>query len=172
MMDDLLFPTLRAAHILLAALWLGAAFLLSIFVLPAVRDAGTAGGHFMATLHRRKLHVFMAASAVLTVLSGVWLYWVLTSGLERAALFSRTGIVFGIGGLCGVLALALGASVIGPGAARMVELVEQTAATPEADRGDHLQRIQALQQRTACPGQVAVLLLLLALILMVSGHYV
>jgi hypothetical protein len=54
----------------------------------------------------------------------------------------------------------------------MVELVEQTAATPEADRGDHLQRIQALQQRTAFAGKVAVLLLLLALILMVSGHYV
>jgi len=57
------FLVLRAAHVLLAALWLGAAFMLSVFVMPAVRDVGPGGGQFMQTLQRRKLHAFMALAA-------------------------------------------------------------------------------------------------------------
>ena len=159
-------------HILVAALWVGAACLLAWIVMPAVRDAGVAGGPMVVSLHRRKLHVFMAASSVLTVLSGLWLYWVFTAGLERALVGSRSGIVFGVGGLLGLLALIIGASVIGPGSARVAALAGQTAALPEAERAAHAERVAKLQQRTMLASRIDLGFILVALVLMASGHYV
>lgn len=166
------YLVLRVLHILVAALWLGAAGLLAAIVMPAIHDAGAAGGSFLASLHRRKLHAFMAANAVLTVLSGLWLYWVLTTGFDPAIVWSRSGLVFGIGGLCGLLAMTIGGSIIGPGFARLAVLAEQTVPLPEAERADHAQRLSAIRQRTAWASKVALVLIVAAMLLMASGHYV
>ena len=171
-MDSNGYLVLRVLHILVAALWLGAAGLLATIVMPALRDAGAAGGTFLASLHRRKLHAFMAASAVLTVLSGIWLYWVMTAGFNQVVVLSRSGLVFGIGGLCGLLAMIMGASIIGPGFVRLTALAEQTDSLPEADRGAHAQRLSAIQRRTALASKGALVLMVAALVLMASGHYV
>jgi uncharacterized membrane protein len=154
-MDAKGYLVLRVLHILAAALWLGAAGLLALIVMPAIRDAGRAGGSLLALLHRRKLHVFMAASAVATVLSGIGLYWVLTAGFDQALVLSRSGIVFGVGGLCGLLAMIIGGSVIGPGFVRILALTEQTASVPERDMASHAQSISGMQQRTALAARVA-----------------
>jgi hypothetical protein len=171
-MDANAYVVLRVLHILVAALWVGAAGLLAVVVMPAVGDAGVAGGPFLASLHRRKLHVFMAASALLTVLSGIWLYWVLTTGFDPSIVWSRGGMVFGIGGLCGLAALIIGGAIIGPGFARLAELTEQTSAMPEDQRAAHAQRLAALRQRTMLASKCALALIVIALVLMASGHYV
>jgi len=171
MMDATVYLALRVLHILVAALWIGAAAVLAWVVMPALRDAEPAGGRMTSSLHRRKLHAFMAASSVLTVLSGLWLYWVLTSGLSSGIVLSRAGLIFGVGGLCGLLALILGGSVIGPGFARAVALTEQSAALPEAERAGHAQRIAALQQRVTLATRIDLGLIVVALVLMASGHY-
>ena len=165
------FLSLRAAHILLAALWLGAAFLLSIFVLPAARDVGSAGGQFMATLQRRKLHAFMAGTAVLTVLSGIWLYWMFTAGLQTEIMFSGGGLAFGIGGLCGLLAMILGGAIMGRGTARMVALGERAVLLADAERAAHMQEMEALRRRLSLAGKFILLLMIAALLLMAVGHY-
>jgi uncharacterized membrane protein len=170
-MNDSLFLSLRALHILLAALWLGAAFLLSVFVMPAVRDVGPAGGQLMATLQKRKLHAFMGASAALTVLSGLWLYWVFTAGLQEQVMFSRGGLAFGIGGLCGLLAMILGGAVMGRGVARMTAMGEQMATLSDAERASHMQEITALRSRLNVVSKIILLLMIVALLLMAVGHY-
>lgn len=171
-MDANVYVVLRVLHILVAALWVGAAGLLAMVVMPAVGDAGAIGGSFLASLHRRKLHVFMAASALLTVLSGIWLYWVLTTGFDPAIVWSRGGLVFGIGGLCGLLALIIGGAVIGPGFARLAELAEQTSAMPVDQHAAHAQGLEALRRRTMLASKGALALIVIALVLMASGHYV
>lgn len=171
-MDSNGYLVLRVLHILVAALWLGAAGLLALVVMPAIRDAGTAGGTLLASLHRRKLHAFMAASAVLTVLSGIWLYWVMTADFNQAMVLSRSGLVFGIGGLCGLLAMIMGASIIGPGFVRLTTLAGQTGSMAEAERAAHAQRLSAIQQRTTLASKGALVLIVVALVLMASGHYV
>jgi uncharacterized membrane protein len=171
-MDTHAYVVLRVLHILVAALWVGAAGLLAMVVMPAVGDAGAIGGPFLASLHRRKLHVFMAASALLTVLSGIWLYWVLTTGFNPAIVWSRGGLVFGIGGLCGLLALIVGGAIIGPGVARLAEQAGQPDAIPEAQRATHAQRLAALRRRTMLASKVALALIVIALVLMAVGHYV
>lgn len=171
-MDANAYVVLRVLHILVAAWWVGAAGLLALVVMPAVGDAGAAGGPFLASLHRRKLHVFMAASALLTVLSGIWLYWVLTMGFDPAIVWSSGGLVFGIGGLCGLLALIIGGSIIGPGLARLAELAGQTDAIPEAQHAAHAQRLAAIHRRTMLASKCALALIVIALVLMATGHYV
>lgn len=170
-MDANAYVVLRVLHILVAALWVGAAGLLAMVVMPAIGDAGAAGGPLLASLHRRKLHVFMATSALLTVLSGIWLYWVLTTGFDPAIVWSRGGLVFGIGGLCGLLALIIGGSIIAPGFARLAELSGQAAALPEA-QATHAQRLAALRRRTMLASKGALALIVVALVLMAIGHYV
>lgn len=171
-MTESLYLVLRVLHILVAALWLGAAGLLAAIVMPAIRDAGAVGGSFLGSLHKRKLHAFMAATAVLTVLSGIWLYWVLTSGFSPDIVWSRNGLMFSIGGLCGLVAMIIGGSMIGPGFVRLAALVEQTGSLSEAERDAHAQRLSAVQQRTALASKGALLLIVAALVLMASGHYV
>jgi hypothetical protein len=171
-MDANAYLVLRVLHILVAALWVGAAGLLAMVVMPAVGDAGAAGGPFLVSLHRRKLHVFMAASALLTVLSGIWLYWVLTTGFDPDIVWSRGGVVFGIGGLCGLVALVIGGAVIGPGFARLATLSEQTDAIPEDQRAAHDLRIDAMRRRTMLASKCALALIVIALVLMATGHYV
>jgi len=171
-MDANVYVVLRVLHILVAALWVGAAGLLATVVMPAVGDAGAAGGSVMASLHRRKLHVFMASTALLTVISGVWLYWVLTTGFDLAIVRSRGGLVFGIGGLCGLLALIIGGGIIGPGFARLAELAGQTDAMPEIERAAHSQRVAAIRRRTMLASKCALALMVIALLLMAMGHYV
>ena len=167
-----LLLAVRTLHILVAALWVGAIFLMTVFVVPALRDAGAAGGSFMVALHRRGLHVFMASSAGLTVLSGLWLYWVFTAGFNHDAMLTRGGLAFGIGGLCGLLAAIIGGSVVGRGFKSMVEMNERTAALPEAERAAHLQQIAGLRQRTGNAAKVVLVLVIAALLLMAVGHYV
>jgi hypothetical protein len=169
-MDAGAYVVLRVLHILVAALWVGAAGLLAMVVMPAVGDAGMAGGPFLASLHRRKLHVFMAASALLTVLSGIWLYWVLTTGFDPDIVWSRSGLVFGIGGLCGLVALVIGGGIIGPGFARLAALTEQTAAVPEDQRAAHVQRLGTIRRRTMLASKCALALIVIALVLMATGH--
>ena len=165
------FLVLRAAHVLLAALWLGAAFMLMVFVLPAVRDVGPGGGQFMQTLQRRKLHAFMALAATLTVLTGIWLYWRFTSGLDADVVLSPGGLAFGIGGICGLLAMILGGAILGRGFAQIVALGERATAGPEAERAMRMQDIEALRQRLAVAGKLILLLMVAALVLMAIGHY-
>ena len=166
------FLVLRAAHVLLAALWLGAAFMLSIFVMPAVRDVGPTGGQFMQTLHRRRLDAFMAFSAILTVLTGLWLYWRFTAGLDEEVILSPGGLAFGIGGVCGLLAMILGGAILGRGFARIAALGERVTAVPEAERATHVQEIEALRKRLSVAGKLILLLMVLALVLMAIGHYI
>lgn len=165
------FVSLRAAHILLAALWLGAAFLLSMFVMPALRDVGPAGGQLMVTLEKRKLHAFMALTAVLTVLTGIWLYWVFTAGLQAQVMFSPGGLAFGIGGLCGLLAMILGGAIMGRGMARMTAIGAQMASASEAERASHMQEMAALRGRLSLASKFILLLMIVALLLMAVGHY-
>ncbi|HKJ62902.1 MAG TPA: hypothetical protein VKA94_13070, partial [Hyphomicrobiales bacterium] len=61
-MDFNLFVSLlRAVHILCAALWVGSATMLTLFILPSVREAGPAGGSVMGAAVRRGVPAFMAS---------------------------------------------------------------------------------------------------------------
>src|SRR5207342_3731078 len=156
-----LFPWVRTLHILFAASWFGAAAVLTLYLLPVLRQLGATGETTLQALTGRGLHRFMAASSGVTVLSGLWLYWTLTAGFSASAMSSTAGMVFGLGGLAGLLAAMLGGGVIG----RSIQRIEALSASG----GDPTQ-VAGLHQRIAMASRLAMALLAFALLAMALGH--
>lgn len=162
-MTATLFPWVRVLHILLAALWLGAGALLTLYLLPTLRRLGPAGQPTLRSLEGLGLSRFMAAIGGLTLLSGLSLYWTLTAGLSADAIRSPAGMVFGLGGLAGIGAGIVGGAIIGRSIRRLNALGADTAEGPEA---------LALHRRIATASRLALALLLVAVIAMSLGHSV
>jgi uncharacterized membrane protein len=158
-----LFPWVRMLHILFAALWLGSAAFLTLYLLPALRQLGPAGSATLRSLDRRGLHRFMGANGGVAVLSGLWLYWNLTAGFNADAITAPTGLVFGLGGLAGLVAAIIGGGVIGRSIKQLDALTDAATAQDE---------VVALQRRIAVASRLALLLLLVALASMTLGHTV
>jgi hypothetical protein len=163
-MDIQFFSVLRALHILVAALWVGAGALLALVVMPAIRESGAAGGTVMAAAVRRGLVPFMASTGGLTIVSGLLLYFLWSSG--TMSLHSRGGLVLMLGALAGIIAAILGGAVLGRATKQLAALANAPAdASREA-------QIAALHGRMASVSKLVLALLVIALLLMVFSHFV
>ena len=169
----LLFLAIRAVHVLLAAMWVGAVGLMVLFVMPAVKEAGPAAGPFMSTIARRGLNGFMAALGGTTVLTGIYLYWRFTGHFDPALSASRAAMVFGTGGIAGILSVILGGAVVGRSLARMGELGGKAMALPEGpERAALMAQSTAARDRGLGGARIVLVLQIIALICMAIGHYV
>ena len=170
--STVVFLVLRAAHVLLAAVWVGATAFTTFFLLPAVTDAGPAAAPVMGALIRRKLHVFMAAVGGTAVLTGIYLLYRFTGGFDPALSGTTAARVFSIGGLCGIVALIVGGAVVSRNAKKMSELGVRLASAPESDRAALASQMAAHRGRTATASRIVIALQIVALVLMAIGHYV
>lgn len=165
------YAGVRVLHVLFAALWVGSAAFLTLYVTPAIRAIGPRGAPVMAELMRRRMGGFIAAAAVLTVLSGLWMYWIFTNGFDGTIVGHGAGLALGIGGLCGIIAAVIGGAVIGRAAERAGALSQQMAQMPESGERDAVvQTVAALQRRVATFSRLAVVLLVAALVAMTIAH--
>jgi uncharacterized membrane protein len=170
--STVIFLALRAAHVLLAVLWVGAVFFMTFFLMPALAESGPAAGPVMGALMRRKLHVFMASIGGTTVLTGFYLYYRFTGGFDPALSGTRAAMVFGTGGLAGLVALILGGAVVAKNAKKTGELGARMATAPEAERGALGSQIAAARQRAETASRIVIVLQIIAVVLMAIGHYV
>jgi hypothetical protein len=164
---------LRIVHILAGVFWVGSAYVLVFFVAPTAADLGPEGGRFMAGLNqRRRLPVYSAVSAYLTIIAGLILYWRSSDGLDPDWITSGPGIAFALGGVAAILALVIGAAMIGPTARRLGALsaqVAQAQGPPSSETGAELQRLGA---RMRSGGIAVVVLLTAAVVAMAVARYV
>jgi len=151
-----LFPWLRAAHILFAAAWLGAAAFVTLYLAPAMRALGPSGDRMVQALHQRGMPRFMGATAGLTVLSGLCLFWFVGRG---------AGMVLSLGAAAGLLAAILGGAVIGRGFHRINSLLALAEGDPARDAG-----IAAAYRRIAVTSRVVLAMMVFALLAMTLGH--
>jgi uncharacterized membrane protein len=170
--STLLFLLLRAAHVLLAAIWVGATVFTTLLLMPALTDSGPAAGPVMGALMRRKMPAFMAALGGTTVLTGLYLYYRFTGGFDPALSGSVAAMVFGTGGIAGIAALIIGGAVISRGTKKMAELGPRLAAATDAERGALAAEMDAARQRVVVFSKVVVVLQMIAVVLMAIGHYV
>ncbi len=170
--STVIFLALRAAHVLLAAIWVGAVFFTTFFLMPSLAESGPAAGPVMGALMRRRLHVVMSSIAGTTVLTGFYLYYRLTGGFDPALSGSRTAMVFGTGGLAGLVALIIGGAVLGRNAKKMGELGARMATAPESERAALGSQIAAARRSAETASRVVIVLLVIAVVLMALGHYV
>ena len=167
-----LFLLIRAAHVLIAAIWVGATFFISYFLFPTLQETGPAAGPVMGALMRRKLPVFQASLGGTAVLTGFYLYYRFTAGFDPAVSGSRAAMVFGTGGICGLAALIIGGAVVSRNAKKMGELGARLASASEADRGALAAQMGVHRSRAATASRIVVILQMIAVVLMAIGHYV
>ena len=170
--EVLLFLSMRVLHVVLAAIWFGAVFFNTLFLLPAVVQSGPAGGQVMQALVRKGMVAFMASIGGMTIVTGVYLFWRFTGGFDPAVSSSPAGMAYSIGALAGVIALILGGSVMGRSAKKVVSLGGQMSSAPEAQRGAMANEIAALRARMETMGRIVLVLLFISVATMALGHYI
>lgn len=168
-----LFLLLRAAHVLLAAIWVGMTAFVAMFLMPVVRHAGPAAGPVMGGLVRRKFPVAMASLGGTVVLTGFYLYWRFTGGFDPALSATRGAMVFGTGGIAGTLALIIGGAVVSRNAKKMALLGTQLPTFPEGpQRTAAIAEMSAARAKATTFSRIVLVLQVIALLCMAVGHYV
>jgi hypothetical protein len=169
----LIFLIVRITHVLLAALWLGSIAFMVFFVMPAMKATGLAAGPLMSAIARRGLNGFMGALGGTTVLTGIYLYWRFTGGFDPALSATRGAMVFGTGGIAGLLSVILGGAVVGRNMAKMSALGGKAMALPEGpERAALLEQSTAARDRGTAGARIVLVLQMIALACMAIGHYV
>lgn len=162
----------RLIHILAGAFWVGAALFTAWFLMPSVRALGPAGGPIMQQIGQvRRVPLYIMGAMILTILSGIALYWRDSNGFNGAWMRSGTGTVFAAGGVLGIVVAALGMAVITPAAKRMGELAGSMhgGGPPSPDQKAEM---ESLQRRMTTTTKIASVLLLLATAAMAVARYV
>lgn len=149
--------TIRVVHVLGACIWLGAAFFIAWFLMPAMREAGPDGGKVMAAVQKRGWVVLMPVIATTTVLTGFWLYRPYMGAEGNAAKY------LGFGGVLGVIALVIGGGVVG----RSMSKAEKLSANPAT-----MAQAGALRARAMTWVRIMSVLVIVTAILMTIAMYV
>ncbi len=167
------YVVVRTLHVVAAALWVGSGVFLASFLMPAMRRLGPQGAPVSENMAQHGMGLFLEISGGITVLSGLWLYWEFTQGLDGGITLSAPGVVFGLGGLCGIAASAVGGGIIGRSVKRARQLGADVAGMGDgSERSARVATIARLRRRTAVATKCDAVLLVVALILMALGHYV
>jgi hypothetical protein len=172
-MAVLVFLAARAAHVLVAAVWIGSTVFATALLAPAIEASGPSGGQVMMRIDRNGLHRYMMLLGVATVVTGLYLFWHFTGGFDPAVSMSPSGLAFGCGGIAGVLAGIVGGAVVGRSGKAIGALAGQAAGMPEgAAKADLLSRVAALRRRIRISSRIVIALQTTAVVLMAVGHYV
>src|SRR6476469_9770961 len=164
---------LRLIHILFGVFWAGTAMFNAVFLIPAVRALGPAGGPVMQEIAgKRKLPVYFLVAGLLTVLSGFGLYWHDSQGFTNGFMRSAGGMTFGIGAVFALIAVVLGIFVVTPAAMRTGKLAAAIAAGGKPPTPEQAAEMQQLQATLGKMALVAASLLTLTTIAMAVARYV
>lgn len=162
---------LRLVHVVLGASWVGMMVYQTFFLGPAMQEAGPDAGKVMAGLQRRRIMFVMPGIAILTLVSGFWLYWRVSAGFQPDYSRSRVGMAFGAGGVASLLAFVIGMTVVRPAMMRTAMLMQSMASRPESERAGAQAEVQRLRTRGALGGNVVATLLLFTLAAMAVARY-
>jgi len=164
---------LRFIHVVGGAFWFGAVIFMTAFLMPSLKSAGPAAGVVMDQLARvRRVPVYMMGAAILTVLSGLGLYARDSGGFSGPWMRSGTGMVFGIGGIAGILAAVVGMVIASPAGRRVAVLGAEIKASGAPPTPDQVAEMQALQARIARGSAAVAVLIVIATTAMALARYI
>jgi uncharacterized membrane protein len=157
---------LNMIHVSGAVLWGGAALYAALFLNPAAKAAGDAAGPFMAALVRGRLAPTMTAASLITIGSGLWLYF-LRFGSSAPSGFA--GITLSLGALAGLVALAIAFLRVLPTVRAVGALITEMSSANGPPSADQLERMGVLRARLAPAGNQLAIAVAVALIGMGLG---
>ncbi len=153
---------LRLIHVLGGAFWLGAGVFMVVFLVPSLAGAGPAAGKLFAELTRRRFFSVLPLVALLTMLSGLRLLAIVSTGFSPAYFGTRSGLAYAIAGGAAILAFLLSMFFSRPASARAAQLGARLAGASETERAALGAEIEVLRRRGALWGGIAVALLVIA----------
>ena len=162
----------RLIHIVGGAFWVGAMIFVTFFLAPAVRDAGPDGAKVMGGIARRNFMQLMPGVAIFTLLSGLYLYWRVSSGFNYDYLRSGPGHAYAMGGIVALVAFILYILVSAMGPNKAMALMQSAATAPPSDKESMMAEAQALRARSSRAGLIVAWMLILAVAAMAIGRYV
>lgn len=162
---------LRLLHILGGIFWIGSAFFISVFLVPALGRSSREVVSTMTALHHRKLFVALPIVGLLVILAGLRLMWIDSSGFSASYFATPSSQGFVYGGAAAILAFLLAFFFLRPAVDRMVALDAQIVSATEAQRSDLVAEERALQIRLSRVGAANTTLLVLAAIGMAISRY-
>ena len=168
----MLILILRVVHILMGVFWAGAVFMVALFIQPAIAASGPEGGKVMGALVKRRLLEIVPVAAVGAILSGLWLYWLDSSGFEAEWMGSPMGIALGTGAVLALVGFLIGMLVMRASTLKAMALGQSAAQLTDAAQRDVVMgQVQALRRRAALAGRTVAVLLALVVLAMASARY-
>lgn len=162
----------RILHIGLGVFWAGAMFFMVFLLEPSVRSVGPEGGRVMQALQKRGFMTIMPAVAVLTILSGGFLYWRIVAGFGIDGLSTPFGMALTVGGIASLAAFGQGFFLMRPASLQAGKLSASLGNTPDADaRNATLAKIAGLKSRARTHSRWVVLWLAVAVLTMAVARY-
>lgn len=165
-----LLLALRIIHIVLGVFWAGTLMFVATFLEPAVRATAPEGGKVIQAMLARRYLDILPLIALLTILSGFALMWIVSGGFNPDWMGSKAGMILGTGGVVALAAFAIGVGIMRPATLKVMALAKKL---PEAGAG--AEAIQAemagLRRRAAVAGRWVAALLLLAVTTMAVARY-
>jgi hypothetical protein len=168
---DILLLFARLLHVGFGAFWVGAALFNFFFLGPAFQAAGPDGAKFAGFLMKGGMMLWLPLAAVVTLLSGLWLYWRLSGGFTPEFMGSGQGQALGVGALAATLAFVVGLAVVRPSMMKAGALGQRAAQAAGAERESLMAQSQKLQARAGSIGRWVNVLLIVALAAMAVARY-
>jgi len=155
----------RVVHVMAGVIWAGATIVLAAVIVPIAARHGTEGAGRWTAMVAGRVGPLSGISALLTVLSGSYLFATLHSNDSSAA-----GFVLKVGAVAAFLSLAVGFLIGRPTGQKLARLSEQQslAAAPSADV---LRRMSGLRLRAELSSRFTAALLGLAVLAMAGFRY-
>lgn len=162
---------LRIVHIVTGVFWAGAIFFIVSFLLPTFKTVGPDAGKVFAELRRRGMFNWLPTIALLTVLSGLWLYMIRMQGSTSWAA-GREGSTLGLGAAAAIVAFLIGTFVMRPSTLKAADLAGRATGMPAgAEKEAMMAMVQRLRARSGMAARAAAGLLLVTVVAMAIARY-
>ena len=168
---DILILIARLLHVVLGAFWFGAVMFNTLFLGPALQDVGPDAAKVGAAMVRRKVMTFMPTAAMLTILSGLWLYWRMSGGFTPGYMGSPQGQALGLGAVAAIVAIILGFTMVKPGMEKAAALGQRAGQASGSERDALMAQSQALRTRAGKASNWVAGLITLTIITMAVARY-
>jgi hypothetical protein len=168
-----MYLTIRVLHVLCGAIWVGAAVIGALWLVPMTGDLGPDAAKVGASLKRRGYLVALPVIAATAIVSGIWLYWRFTAGFSPEVSRTPGAMVFGTGGILAIVSFLIGTIVISRSMMRATALMQQAvASTNENDKRRLMAVAAGFRNRAAVGGRIVAALVVITIVLMSIGHYI
>lgn len=164
-----MFILLRIIHILTGVFWAGTIFFMVSFLIPAMAKVGPGAGPVQAELARRKLFQKLPIVALLTIISGFWMYSLRFKGGGMASTEAK---VLGAGGLAALIAFIFGATYARPNQDKAMALSMEAAGMPDGpEKAAKMAQAGVHRGKVAMAARIVATLIGITVLTMATARY-